>query len=202
MRTGYKGLPQGSVLSPFMYNFYTRLVEACLHPLCSILQYVDDLVVYILGRHNEAVRDCLLQTSLTRLTTWFRDLGLSLSANKLEMMVFSRKHENSQVSVQLGQTAFRNVTEFKYLGIIFDRKLTWRLHAENIQRRCHARVNFMKSIAGQSWGAHPACLLVFFIKVLSGLLWNTAECASLGCLTAIRGDWNGYSGGLDEFALV
>jgi hypothetical protein len=32
----YKGLPQGSVLSPFMYNFYTRLVEACLHPLCSI----------------------------------------------------------------------------------------------------------------------------------------------------------------------
>jgi hypothetical protein len=41
MRTGFKGLPQGSVLSPFMYNFYTRLVEACLHPLCSILQYAD-----------------------------------------------------------------------------------------------------------------------------------------------------------------
>jgi hypothetical protein len=140
MRTGFKGLPQGSVLSPFMYNFYTRLVEACLHPLCSILQYADDLVVYISGisrdninfdivlsiiknknfekKNVEAVRDCL-QTSLTRLMIWFGDQGLSLSANKSEMMIFSRKHENPQVSVRLGQIALRNVTEFKYLGIIF-----------------------------------------------------------------------------------
>jgi hypothetical protein len=124
--------------------------------------------VYISGRHVEAVED-YLQTSLTRLMTWFGDLGLSLSANNSKMMVFSRKHENPQASVRLGQIALRNVIEFKYLGIIFDRKLTWRLHAEYIQRRCHARVNLMKSIAGQSCGAHPACLLVL-IKVLSGLL--------------------------------
>jgi hypothetical protein len=62
--------------------------------------------------------------------TWFGDLGLSLSANKSEMMDFSRKYENPQVSVRLVQTALRNVTEFKYLGINFDRKLTWRLHAK------------------------------------------------------------------------
>jgi hypothetical protein len=71
MRAGYKGLPQGSVLYPFMrfmHNFYTGLVEACLHPLCSILQYADYLVVYISGKHIEAVRHCL-QTSLTRLMT-------------------------------------------------------------------------------------------------------------------------------------
>jgi hypothetical protein len=116
-----------------------------------------------------------LQTSLTRMMTLFGDLSLSLSANKSEMMTFSRKHENSQVSVRLGQTALRYVTEFKYLGIIFDKKLTWRLHAEYIQRICHARVNFMKSIEGR-W-----C----FIKVLPSLLQNTAECASLGCLNAI-----------------
>jgi hypothetical protein len=27
--TGFKGPPQGSILSPFMYNFYTRLVAIC-----------------------------------------------------------------------------------------------------------------------------------------------------------------------------
>jgi hypothetical protein len=92
------------------------------------LQYADDLVVFISGKHVEAVRDCL-QTSLTKLMTWFGDLGLSLSANKSDMMVFfSRKHENLQVPVRLGQTALENVTEFKHLGIVFDSKLTWRLH--------------------------------------------------------------------------
>jgi hypothetical protein len=41
MCTSFKGLPPGSVVSLFMYNSYTRLVEACLHPLWSILQYAD-----------------------------------------------------------------------------------------------------------------------------------------------------------------
>jgi hypothetical protein len=74
MRTSYKGLPQRSILYPFMFKFYTRLVEACLHPLGSILQYAD-------------VRNCL-KTSLTRLMTWFGDLCLSLSPYKSEVMVF------------------------------------------------------------------------------------------------------------------
>jgi hypothetical protein len=119
--TGYKGLPQWSVLSPFMYNFYTRLVEACLHPPSSM---------FISGKHVEAVRDCL-QMSLTRLMTWFGDLGLSLSANKSEMMVFFPGNMNIP-RFWLSLTVLRNVTELKYLGIIFDRKLTWRLHAEYI----------------------------------------------------------------------
>jgi hypothetical protein len=94
------------------------------------------------------------------------------------MVVFPRKHENPQVSVRLGQIALRNVTEFKNLGIIFDRKLTWRLHAEYIQRRCHARVNFMKSIAGQSWGAHPACLLVLYKSTVRSVIDYGGVCFS------------------------
>jgi hypothetical protein len=90
-----------------------------------------------------------LQTSLKRLMTCFGDLGLSLSVKKSEMMVFFP--ENMKIlrfrcgSVRLH---FEMSLNLNYLGIIFDRKLIWRLHAEYIQRRCHARVNFMKSIAG------------------------------------------------------
>jgi hypothetical protein len=92
--------------------------------------------------------------------TWFGDLGLSLSANKSEMMVLLRKHA-------VGQTAIRNVTEFKYLGIIFDRKLTWRQHAEYIQ-----------AIAGQSWDAHPACLLVLYKSTVRSVIENSGVCFS------------------------
>jgi hypothetical protein len=101
-----------------------------------------------------------------------------ICCSQSEMMVFSRKHETPQVSVRLGQIAFRNVTEFKYLGIIFDRKLTWRLHAEFIQRRCHARVILMKSIAGQSWGAHPVCLLVLYKSTVWSALEYVGVCFS------------------------
>jgi hypothetical protein len=80
--------------------------------------------------------------------------------------------------VRLGQTALRNVTEFKYMGIILDRKLTWWLHAEYIQRRRYARVNFMKSIVGQSWGAHPACLLVLYKSTVRSVIEFDGVCFS------------------------
>jgi hypothetical protein len=99
MRMDYKG-----VLKCWFYlHSYTTFTRAW-------LRLADDLLMYVSGKHVEAVKDCL-QTSCTRQMTWFGDLGLSLSANKSEMMVFSRKHENPHVLVRLGQTALRNVTE-------------------------------------------------------------------------------------------
>jgi hypothetical protein len=112
-----------------MYNFYMCLVKVCLYL---------DFVVFTSENHVVAVGHCL-QTSLRRLMTWFGDQGLSSFIVCKQVRndgFFSRKHENHQVSVRLGrQTALQNVTEFKYLRIFFDRKLTWWLHAEYIQQR-------------------------------------------------------------------
>jgi hypothetical protein len=81
MRMDYKGPPQGSTIS-----IHVKLMQ----PLCSNLQYTEDLVVYFPGKHVEAVRDCL-QTSLTRLITWF---GSFIVCKQVRDGGFSRKHEN------------------------------------------------------------------------------------------------------------
>jgi hypothetical protein len=43
---GYKGLPQGSVLSPFLYNIIGSCADRFISSGCGFLQYADDLVVY------------------------------------------------------------------------------------------------------------------------------------------------------------
>jgi hypothetical protein len=139
---------------------------------------LDFAICGISIKHIEAVRD-YLQTSLTRLMTWFGDLGLSLSANKSEMMIFSRKHENPQVLVRLGQTAFRNVTEFKYLGIIFDSKVTWRLHAEYATQGL-----FYEEHCGPILGCPPSLSTVVYKSTVLSVI-EYGGCASLGCLTSI-----------------
>jgi hypothetical protein len=48
---GFKGLPQGSALSPFLYNFYTSRVDRVLPISCSMLQYADDLAVSVSHVH-------------------------------------------------------------------------------------------------------------------------------------------------------
>jgi hypothetical protein len=42
----FKGLPQGSALSPFSYGFYTSQADRFLPTRCSILQYADNLAIY------------------------------------------------------------------------------------------------------------------------------------------------------------
>lgn len=46
--SAFKGLPQGSVLSPILYNLYTSMLELennC-YPINKILQYADDICIY------------------------------------------------------------------------------------------------------------------------------------------------------------
>lgn len=53
-RSGYKGLAQVSSLSPFMLNLYTSVVEARVSCAVKVLQYADDVAVYILGNRRDA----------------------------------------------------------------------------------------------------------------------------------------------------
>jgi hypothetical protein len=55
---------------------------------------------------------------------------------------------------------------------------TWRLHTKYIQRRCRASVNFMKSISGESWRTHPACLLVLYKSTVRFVIEYGGMCFS------------------------
>jgi hypothetical protein len=61
--------------------------------------------------------------------------------------------------------------------VFFDAGLRWGTQARYVQKRCLQRLNFLKSIAGVWWGAHPRCMIMgpCWIRVriwLSLLLWN------------------------------
>jgi hypothetical protein len=60
-RTGYKGLPQGSVLRPFLYSLLGSGGDRFIPAGCGILHYADDVVVYASHRIMEIAR-ALVQT--------------------------------------------------------------------------------------------------------------------------------------------
>jgi ribonuclease HI len=175
---GYKGLPQGSALSPFSYSFYTAEVDLNLPNECSLLQYADDLAVYSSGRQlNRVCRT--IQTACAYLNNFFRNRGLQISETKSELVLFSRKHSNPPVNVSLNGRLLPVEPTFKYLGVVFDQKLIWSAHVKLIQQKCLKRINFMRSMAGISWGAHPDVLLI----VYKGLIRSVME---YGCVAFDR----------------
>jgi hypothetical protein len=71
--TSYKGLPKGSVLSPFLYNVIG-----------------DDLVVYVTHRLIEVARG-LIQTACTSLAVFFSSMGLTISSGSTQTKYVKRR---------------------------------------------------------------------------------------------------------------
>ncbi|XP_055544311.1 uncharacterized protein LOC129729621 isoform X2 [Wyeomyia smithii] len=58
----------------------------------------------------------------------------------------------------MGET-ISQVLVHKYLGIWFDSKGTWGCHVRYLIKKCQQRVNFLRTITGSWWGAHPGDLI-------------------------------------------
>jgi hypothetical protein len=84
--TGYKGLRQGSVLSPFLYNLLGSGIDRFVPPGCDFLQYADDIVVY--STHHLFQTACaLVQTAFASWTHGiFYNVGgdIALAASGLD----------------------------------------------------------------------------------------------------------------------
>jgi hypothetical protein len=50
---------------------------------------------------------------------------VTISASKLEIKLFNRKHEHPPVLVRIGSYVLPQTTCFKYLAIFFDAGLRW-----------------------------------------------------------------------------
>ncbi len=74
-------------------------------------------------------------------------------------MVFTKKKKMEQMTFELYDQSLERVTEFKYLGLIFDEKLTWKRHIKKIENKCKGVIHCMTSIAKYEWGARKSALL-------------------------------------------
>jgi hypothetical protein len=76
---GYKGLPQGSILSPFLYSVIGSCTDRFVPAGRGFLEYTDDLMVYVTHRLIGVARG-LIQTARTSLGVFFSSMGLTISS--------------------------------------------------------------------------------------------------------------------------
>ena len=58
----------------------------------------------------------------------------------------------------------------KFLGVLFDDKLSFEDHIKDIVSRCKKRLNLLKAIAGQNWGASPETILYTYRSFIRPIL--------------------------------
>uniref|UniRef100_L7LZH7 Putative tick transposon n=1 Tax=Rhipicephalus pulchellus TaxID=72859 RepID=L7LZH7_RHIPC len=126
------GVPQGSVLSPFLFNLVLAGLPATLpvdkrYPtLCSL--YADDVALWVRGprRNLTAIRRSL-QRSLDAVANFFKAIGLVVSPTKTEaLLVHPRSAARRTVRrLVLGDRQIPWSKAVTYLGLRIDHRLTW-----------------------------------------------------------------------------
>ncbi len=88
---------------------------------------------------------------------------------KAKVMIFTNKRKAKECKVEMYGTTLEKVECFRFLGVYFDTKLTWREHIKYTVYKCKKVLNVMRCLAGLEWGARFSALKYIYILIRSKL---------------------------------
>ena len=122
------GVPQGAILSVTLFILKINSIINCLPAGIRGLLYVDDFCICFRSKSPIAV-ERQIQRCLNSIQTWADENGFQFSKSKTVCMHFSRNQSfNPDPSLTLYGAPLPVVSEFKFLGLIFDNKLLHSAH--------------------------------------------------------------------------
>ena len=174
------GTPQGSVLSPFLFNVLVEdLLTLPLPRNSSLIVYADDITLVCTGCNHRAAA----QRSLSLLDAKCRELGLKLNLNKTKAMLFGGRKPDHPLAT--GGHDVDWVKEHQYLGVLLDSQLTLRKHVNKLQDRVLARTNVLRSMTRHSDGASFAVRRAFYTHAIRSIIDYSSPCLVLASTAAI-----------------
>lgn len=182
-RYSYKGVPQGSILSPILFNIYVSKLSKHIGEDCEVVQFADDIAIFVSSPHIEKAL-LELESSANRAVKFLTSKGLTVSSTKSSLMVFTKKHINPHAfSIKLGNSTILSTDTYKFLGISLDYRFSGRNHIRTLSSRCSKLLNIINMLRGTWWGGAPSSLLCIYKAFIRGSM-------EYGCLTF---PFNNYS---------
>jgi hypothetical protein len=125
------GLPQGAVLSPTLYNVFTADIPKSEN--CEIALFADDTSFFISSPYANVIRRNLITYS-NSLEKYFKKWKVSLNMDKTQAIFFTkrRKLELPGRTIKIFNKNISWQNSAKYLGLILDKKLTFKNHIEAV----------------------------------------------------------------------
>lgn len=155
------GVPQGSILSVTLFALRINEITKLLSSDTEASLFVDDLTIYYSGRQLESVIRHL-QTDVNQLVRWCDKNGFKFSPSKTTCVHFTTKRHTPEPILFINNSPIPVANEAKFLGITFDRKLTFRSHISQLKTKCLKASNIIKVISHYDWGGDQDSLLSIY----------------------------------------
>jgi len=163
------GVPQGSILSVTLFGLKINSIVKTISPGVECSLYVDDFLICYRSKHIHIIEHHL-QQCLNKLADWADTNGFKFSPSKTVCIHFCKLLKpHPEPTLLLNGTPVPVVEETKFLGVIFDRKLSFIPHIIHLKDKC-TKVNLLRVLAHTSWGADQETLLHLYRSLIRSKL--------------------------------
>ena len=113
-------------------------------------------------------------------------MALNFHRAKLYVFIFITEGASyPEPDLYLNGNKIKVVRETKFLGVIFDQKLSFIPHLKSLKSRCMKALDIIKVVANQEWGADKSVLLNLYRSLIRSKL-------DYGCIVSSSGAAIGY----------
>ena len=147
------GIPQGSVLSPTIFNLYTKSLHTLEDEKTSIFQYADDfLIVSFAKQFDDAVENLAQKMRYFRIKC--NNLNLSFNLEKTHSMYIAQG-SNKVIDININGTLITQVNSLKFIGRDLNTSLTFVDHYDRVCHESLSNSNAIKMMTSFKSGLTP-----------------------------------------------
>lgn len=129
-----KGVPQGSCLSPLLFNLYVRNLPACC--TADTVQFADDITNSAADKELDVVAQ-KLTVSFEQVRDFCKDHELTINTGKTQLLIMKSASRKLPTDFQLNLdgTIIKPLNAVKILGVTIDQHLTLGEHIDKVVKK-------------------------------------------------------------------
>lgn len=180
------GVPQGSHLGPLLFNLFINDITDVIK-YSNVLMFADDLKMFKII--NDVEDGELLQEDLTNLVRWCKINMLKLNIQKCFQISFFKIKDPIEFRYRICNEYLSVTNSIKDLGVIFDSKLTFKPHIDNIISRALKQLGFIYRTSNH-FSAYTFkilyCSLVRSIMEYNSVIWHPSYHTDINSLENVQ----------------
>ena len=114
--------------------------------------YADDLALWCTEEYITTA-NYRLQEALDLMNTWTKSWLIRMNPEKTTHTIFTLSTVEQKANLHLDGEKIKLEENPTYLGVTFEKRLTWKKQIQNSESKAKFRLRLMKKIAGSTWGA-------------------------------------------------